>query len=180
MPCKIAVIYYSLYLCAFHSPTPPSSSSIVDRRRRDRRPPPLTHWMIPCLRPQAHAPARREGRPGRTGGRCASRRLSLVRVLCFRLCSFCLFEIGWYGMDLCGRVADDKYIHTHTLALALALALAFACRHGCSPELLSEEVLLKLFHGNVDGKTARDAKVNAHPVIKVADLECVWFLFFIF
>jgi hypothetical protein len=43
----------------------------------------------------------------------------------------------------------------------------------CSPELLSEEVLLKLFHGNVQGKAARDEKVNAHPVIKVTDLECV-------
>jgi len=42
-----------------------------------------------------------------------------------------------------------------------------------SPELLSDEVLLKLFHGNVEGKAARDAKVNAHPVIKVTDLECV-------
>ena len=43
----------------------------------------------------------------------------------------------------------------------------------CSPELLSDEILLKLFHGNAEGKAARDEKVNSHPAIKVTDLECV-------
>ena len=43
----------------------------------------------------------------------------------------------------------------------------------CSPEILSDEILLKQFHGNVQGKAARDEKVNAHPAIKVTDLEYV-------
>lgn len=43
----------------------------------------------------------------------------------------------------------------------------------CSPEILSDEVLLKLFHGNVQGKAARDEKINAYPAIKITDLECV-------
>lgn len=46
-------------------------------------------------------------------------------------------------------------------------------RARCSPEILSDEILLKQFHGNVEGKAARDEKVNAHPVIKVTDLEYV-------
>jgi hypothetical protein len=49
-----------------------------------------------------------------------------------------------------------------------------SCDHAiCSPEILSDEIILKQFHGNVQNKAARDEKINAHPVIKVTDLECV-------
>jgi len=66
------------------------------------------------------------------------------------------------------------YLHIHGLAQTAAQGAREA---GAKvdifrfPELLSEEVLLKQFHGQTEAKNDRDAKVNLDPVIKTTDLE---------
>ena len=62
-------------------------------------------------------------------------------------------------------------LHVYAIHVTHAIYDLHMCT--CSPEILSDDILLKQFHGNVQGKAARDEKVNAHPVIKVTDLEYV-------